>query len=176
MAFRRAGRPGLVRAPKRRTIWNGNSIDLADVAVAGAFSVILTEALLENTPNGTIVRLRGEIFVTVDNAISDPLSRGMITMGIMLVDNKALAAGIGSLQLPLTAIGSDWMWWYSTGFGEVGSTTVSDIGVSRVVVDSKAMRKVSGNQALVFVCQVVNCEGAPVANVCGTVRVLCKLP
>ena len=120
MANRRGfGRP-LVRGPKRRTAWNGAFVDLANVDSSGTFQQVITEASLENIPNSTIVRCRGEIMVTVNNAASAALSRGSVTMGLMLVDSKALAIGITALQLPGTDIGSDWLWWATTGFGEDG--------------------------------------------------------
>ncbi len=44
------------------------------------------------------------------------------------------------------------------------------------IVDSKAMRKIGNNEVVVFVTELVVCEGTMVANVCGHMRVLLKAP
>jgi len=51
------------------------------------------------------------------------------------------------------------------------------ISLERIVVDSKAMRKIGLNMALVLVSQISLCEGTTVsANLCGALRVLLKAP
>ena len=163
--------------PKRRTKWEGAQIDLGNIAIGSpGFTVVIPETLLENDPNSTVVRVRGELMVSSDTASSSD-SFGFCSVGIMLVDSKALAAGIASLQTPATDIGSDWLYWDVFNIGEAGAshTERSILSTNRHVVDSKAMRKVGSNQALVLVAEVVTCEGTTLANLCGELRVLLKL-
>ena len=95
---------------------------------------------------------------------------------MMIVDSAALAGGF--LQAPLSDIGSDWIWWYAAPLvqNEDASLTGTYGMIQKIDVDSKAMRKVGLNQALVLVAEVSNCEGALTANVHGSIRVLLKAP
>jgi len=83
-------------------------------------------------------------------------------MGLILVTETALAAS--AIPLPGTDVGNDWLWIDSA---VVGSQADDQIGgavtVERMVVDSKAMRKVNNNQALVLVLQLTACEGSAVS-------------
>ena len=173
MANRRFVRQGGKRRP---TNWQGSLVDFANITVGTAqAATIVTEAILEGHPNPTIVRIRGELLCSADAGASD-LSFGEVIVGMMLVDDKALAAGIASLQTPATDIGSDWIYWdcFTIGSGASGSVELSDIATNRHVVDSKAMRKVGSNQALIMVVEVNTCEGTTIANLCGAVRILLK--
>ena len=101
---------------------------------------------------------------------------GLVTMGIILVTAKALAIGVTGIPNPNTDVGSDWIWWDVGTWGEETSSSVigRPISVDRLVIDSKAMRKVGLNMALVFVAQAIACEGTVSANICGAVRILLK--
>ena len=164
-------------APKRVTTWEGVAIDMIGIDAAGISAVMITEAVLENMPNPTIVRIRGELMVTNNAGVSTSASSGFCTVGAMLVDSRALAAGIGSMELPSTNVGSDWMYWDVFNFGEQVANEVdnNDLSVNRKVVDSKAMRKVKPNQALVLIAQVQTCVGTIEAHLCGSLRILLKL-
>jgi len=75
----------------------------------------------------------------------------------MVVDAKQLAVGITAMPLPLTDNSEDFLWadsrFLSHGtvavLGEEGGTPQADI-----VVDSKAMRKITLNQVLVMVTEM----------------------
>jgi len=98
-----------------------------------------------------------------------------VNMGLILVTETALAAS--AIPLPGADVGNDWLWIDSA---VVGSQADDQIGgavtLERMVVDSKAMRKVNNNQALVLVLQLTACEGTIVVNVCGSLRFLLKAP
>jgi len=179
MVQRRRGLRPVVRSTKRRVTWEGTQVDLAGVAVGGSlFQTAVTEAIFENFPNPTVVRVRGEIMV-INDATSSAGAFGHIACGLMLVDAKALAIGITALELPATDVGSDWLWWDCFTFGEQIANEVDNSGLNfnRKQIDNKAMRVVQPNQALVFVAEIVKCEGTTlVGNVCGEFRVLLKAP
>ena len=99
-------------------------------------------------------------------------------MGIKTATASAIAAGIGSIELPSTGIGSDWIWW--TAFpmrngGSFSGTNNGGMGIdARAEIDSKAMRKVGDNSGLIFVVQNVVVVSTHSVQVTGGVRVLLK--
>ncbi len=171
-----AGRRFSTRS-KRRVTWAGEAIDLGDI-ISGTpqFLVLVPEAIMEEFPTPTVVRMRGQLAVATD-AAGGPVSLATVGLGVYLADNAAVAAG--TLQLPLRDAGSDWIWWYPAVIKE-GSAGQAEqdqwAGFDRVIVDSKAMRKVKNDQALVLVAEVVNAQGTAQANVYGRIRVLLKAP
>ncbi len=170
-----ANRRFVSRPTKRRTTWEGVNIDISDLVVGTPqTTTVVSEALLENFPLPTIVRIRGRMAAITD-ASSTPGGFGLVSMGMILVTETAFAAG--AIPDPLTDIGDDWIWWDQ---GIIGSQADDVIGgavtIDRIVVDSKAMRKVQINLVLVFRCQLTTSESVMVANITGSIRVLLKAP
>ena len=131
---------------------------------------------METFPTPTIVRTRGRVTGYTDVS-STPGGFGALSMGMILVTNTALAAGAGAIPSPLNDVGSDWLWIDSLSVGASPADAIGEAAtVDRVIIDSKAMRKVGLNQALVFVAEWVTCEGTMVCNLCGFLRVLLKAP
>jgi len=162
-------------APKRRVAWEGAGVDLADVGASGAFQTMITEDQLENFPNPTIVRVRGRVMVLQD-ATTPADAFGSFAMGLILVTRPAFVAN--AVPLPFNDIGSDWLWWDVGTIGEESSGGIigRTISVDRIIVDSKAMRKVKPNTVLVFVAQGLQAEGVNLtANIFGQLRFLMKL-
>ena len=171
MAVRRR----MVAATRRRVMsWNGAVVDLATVDVSAiSFATIVSEAILEEYPTPTIVRIRGHMLCIADTTMTSG-AFGMIAIGIILVTRAALVAG--AVPDPITDVGSEWMWYHTSTIGETTSSSVigREIVIDRFEVDTKAMRKVKPNEALVLVAKAVTCEGTTVANLCGIIRVLAK--
>jgi len=167
------------RAPARRsTSWEGGVVNVTATTGAGFTDTIITEAILENVPNPTIVRIRGSLLLRV-TAIAAAPSVSLITMGIKLTSGSALAAGIGAIELPSDEVGSDWIWWSSRAFN--ADTALAAVNgddgealATRVEVDSKAMRKVQPNQVLIFVAQNSALTSTQSIRISGLVRVLLK--
>ncbi len=166
------------RAAARRTTWEGAT--LADTVTSGAssFSTIVAEATLENVPNPTIVRIRGNILIRMA-AQGAAATTGQLFMGIRLATASAIAAGIGSIETPANDIGSDWLWWTVAGFHTGASAQIDNVAfgaTSRdVLVDSKAMRKVGVNMGLIFVMQHNAVVSTQTLSVIGGFRVLLKI-
>ncbi len=102
----------------------------------------------------------------------------MVGIGVKLATNSAITAGIGSIEDPLTGIGSDWMWWDTVALSALDSglgDTNSDVSFARIDVDSKAMRKVSSNMGLVIVAQHEAFVSTQTVQITGALRVLLKL-
>jgi len=166
---------------KRRTSWGGARVDM-DTLVTGTpqFAVMQTEAQLEEFPTPTIVRTRGQLGVKADSGAAASPHLSSVGLGIYLADSAAVTAG--SLQLPITDIGSDWLWWWNAVITENIGGAAENIAnggwmlFERVVVDSKAMRKVKNNQVLVLVAELFSEQGTGAANIFGTIRMLLKAP
>ncbi len=95
---------------------------------------------------------------------------------MIFVTGTALAAA--ATPLPETDVGNDWLWIDSAVVGSQADDSIGGaITVERLIVDSKAMRKVANNTALVLVMQMILTDGAAiVANVAGSIRFLLKAP
>jgi len=134
-------------------------------------SVIVTEAIFENVPEPTVIRVRGS-YVFSETGIDGTAS---LFLGIMVADKNAIAAGVASLETPFTDIGSDWLWWDVAPLDNVGTVAADPVRTGRRMIDSKAMRKVKNNQALVFVSEVVGIgAAAAVVTIVFGLRVLIK--
>ncbi len=165
------------RAARRRTTWEGASISLSLTTGVQAQTAIVTETNLEQFPNPTIVRIRGELTVAVTAAGAAGANANCV-MGIKLATSSAFAAGGASVESPATEVGGDWIWWHAATMRNLAALpTANDdnIGILRTVkIDSKAMRKVSVNQVLIFVAHNVVAGGTQTIVVGGFVRILLK--
>ena len=170
-----ANRRFAVRSRKRAVTWQGAQVDFADlVAGTAQFSTLITESQFEDFPTPTLIRTRGRLMVVADTS-STPGAFGDVTMGIMLV--TAAAAAATGVPSPVSGASSDWLWWDVATFGAAAGDVIGEeITVDRIPIDSKAMRKVGNNMLLIFVAEMVACEGTLVANLCGRMRFLLKAP
>ena len=170
-----ANRRFATRSRKRQTSWHGASVDVADLIVGTSqVAVIVTEATMETFPTPTIVRARGRLALTADVS-STPGGVASVAMGLITVTAAALAAP--AVPSPLTDIGSDWLWYDSAQVGASAADVIGEeVTIHRIILDSKAMRKVGNNQALVLVVEQITCEGTMVTNLCGNIRILLKAP
>ncbi len=164
------------RTAKRRMSWNGTIICLSDIVTATPqFVTVISEAILEGFPTPTIVRCRGSFMASLDLVVASNV-RTTLTHGLIVATASAVAGS--ALPSPVTDVGSDWLWWYSSPLrnGETASVEGRIGDTDRVIVDSKAMRKVGLNEVLVYVAEVSDCELAGQVNVHGTLRILLKAP
>ncbi len=143
-AFR--GRSG----PKRRTQWIGPAIQsYVSVATGGATLV----ASFPITEQLTIVRVRGQMSIRPASVSADVDISG--AMGIGIVSDEALAAGVVSIPEPFTdADWSGWLMWRAfTYHFEFGDGTGVNFPNWTLELDSKAMRRVGPNESLVVIAE-----------------------
>ncbi len=162
---------------KRVTSWHGQNIDVVDlVAATPQFFTLISEAVLETFPTPTLIRTRGRLMLTND-ASSAAGSRAIVTAGIIKVTAAALAGS--AVPTPIADVGSDWLWWDVMTFGDV-TGSIADTGpqeTDRIVIDSKAMRKVGLNEVIIIVFELSSCQSTTmVGNICGNIRMLLKAP
>ena len=140
----------------RRTdyTWSGAPllINLIDLAVGAGGS---QDAFTFNVA-GTVTRTRGEVLLQLDPTAAD--ERAVVAMGLIVASENAVAAGFASLPGPHTDASDDWFW-----HSYVTVTSLAEAGVvegdglfARVMIDSKAMRKVKASEHVVFVAEVAN--------------------
>jgi len=169
-------RRGVRRGARRATFWESatslTTQTLTDGATVAVVTAIVSEAQLDNVPNPTLVRIRGQIFARLGanaEAQSDMIN---ISHAIMVVDAKQFAIGITAMPLPITDNSEDYLWYGSqyvanTAHG-TAATVQSSYTMDRLLVDSKAMRKITLNQVLVIVSEMVQLAGTGGADVqCG---------
>jgi len=173
MANNRRGRPQ-VRSVRRPTFWEGGRIAQSVVSGVAVTSVIVSEATLENSPNPTIVRCRGDLLVQITSGGAGGSAN--FTSGLIVVIADALAAG--AVPSPLQDIGSDWLWWSNRGLRTVNGGGAADDdyegNTTRIPIDSKAMRKVGLNQALILVSAMQPEVLMIGVAIVGVIRVLLK--
>jgi len=139
--------------------------------VSVTVSTLVAEALLENVPEPTLVRVRGTYGYS-ETALD---GSAVLTLGIMVVNEPALTAGVASVPQPQNDIGSDWLWWDSVPLLNVATAGEDPLRTGVRTIDSKAMRKIKNNQVLVLMTQVTGIGAAAgVVTVVGAVRVLFK--
>ena len=148
--------------------WQGLlGFQLSTIAEANQFVTLLT-----TNAAATLIRTRGEILYSIDGpADNDAKSLGF---GIIIATDAQVTAGVTAFPSPLSVLDADWLW---HGFGLLKSqsaTQFSDLGgqVGRLVIDSKAMRKMKPNDNVVFVVDGANLAGTPVADVQVAARLL----
>ena len=174
MARRTVGR-AVVRAPKRPTFWEGATGEFSIATGTVSMAVIVSEATLENVPEPTLIRIHGEVFVNV-TARTAANDVAVIAMGMILQSAAAIAAGVGSMPLPSSDIGSSWIWHRQVVMrSNIAPANGTDIGGNaRILIDNKAMRKVNNNQGLVMIVQNVAGIGTITASITLASRILFK--
>ena len=139
------------RGQKRSSVWIAPA-DQGLVAVSGAAKVLLASTAGFGLGSaGTVVRSRGIL------QVSPQATSGSLThdgaFGLAVVSATAVATGITAIPGPFTD--ADWAGWYvhqfTGGVWDVGSDIGAQYAQIQWEIDSKAMRKVSGDEALVFV-------------------------
>ena len=146
------------RTSGRRTDygWSGNNFTRLAQTTGGS-----ANSLADSEAPQTLMRCRGEILYRMDVAAAG--DAGNLGFGIIILDNAALAAGAGSIPSPVTALDADWLW-HGWGLCHSETGTQSDSlssHIGRLVIDSKAMRRMKTNDNVVFVGDVVILSGTP---------------
>ncbi len=130
-------------------------------------------------PEQTIVRTRGELLV--QNLITGTdLSGFRWAFGICIVTENAFGVGATAIPGPFTDRSWDGWFVYFTGSCFVGDVSVQGnnglSAVSRLVIDSKAMRKFKFSDVMVGVFETVTEVGTAIIRADLMTRVLVKLP
>ena len=129
--------------------------------------------VLNSVGEQTILRTRGLLhaFLISATAAGDGFTGAA---GIIVVTDQAFAAGVAAMPSPVNEMESDgWLWhqWISVHAGEAGGLSGGPEGAQREQVDSKAMRKVNGEQTVVAILETTE-SGTAVMDVSFDCRML----
>ncbi len=151
--------------------WEGLNFRLTGIDNADGSSALNGFSLAAGSPF-TILRMRGQVMLQIDAAAVD--DRISVAMGLILVPARAVAVGITAMPLPSTNIEDDWIWHsFLTVTSGAGAAIENSFSVDRVILDSKAMRKVKEDEDLVFVSEVgLGVDAGGTHDILGGVRVL----
>ena len=161
------------RTARRQMIWLAGTYLEDTLASAGANTLVasLNAAALLLRPF-TVVRTRGIVGIRSDQGAVSEVQQAAI--GLIVVKDVAVVAGISSLPTPVTDDSSDWFTLQSM-FNAIDVT--SDIGrlltYQQYEIDSKAMRKVDQGDDLAIVAE--NTGNSAGTIVSSYFRILIKL-
>ncbi len=152
MAIRRSSHRA-VRAYRRPTFWGRSPADAAITFLAGATAVIDSSSV-PVAEGQTIIRIRGQILVTSDQQAASENWVGAV--GACVVSDQAVVGGLGAIPTPYTDQDSD-LWLMHQYFGGVfdfaTAASFNSLGSLTFAFDSKAMRKQSAGETLIFVVE-----------------------
>ena len=151
MAFRRAGASRAKKIDFKQ--WDALpsislALDTATTIIGGSFAFSIP---------ATILRIRGMLLVTLDNAAEGDDT--FLTAALGMVSSDAAALGATAMPDPGSEPEYPWLWWASIPLFATQSITGVDpsfstvSGAARLEVDSKAMRKVKPGESLIWVFQ-----------------------
>ena len=134
--------------------WQG-SIQSSRIAITATQAQMLSILFAEGE-NETLLRSRGQILITgTPSAASDS---DVVGLGLIVVSQNALVAGGASLPGPVSDLGADWLWHSFVPLDAGADASLVDPGaityIHRVEVDSKAMRRIPPDKAVVLMAQL----------------------
>ena len=162
--FTRRGRRS--SGPRRATFWETVSTTalqtLTQAGTESAVNTLVLEAETDSVPNPTVVRIRGHVWQRLGINAQGSGDAILLAHAIMVVDAKQLAVGVTAMPIPLSDNSEDFLWADSTLLMQPTATTFAGDGNqwSDIVIDSKAMRKLTLNQTLVMVTEMNTQAGA----------------
>ncbi len=146
------------RAPRRATNW-GRFVDVAQVTIAVSTKVLVATFTLNTAGIGeTIIRTLGGIAVSTDNTSGNEDQLG--AMGMIVVNDLAIAAGVASIPGPVTDSSDDgWFVWTPFCQRHLIGATVTSMVSQWYAFESKAARRVEEGFGIAIVV-----ENASAAN------------
>ncbi len=160
------------RGIRRQTDWSASTPQTSLLAVAGS-SQVLSQTFVPSSGGETIVRVRGRIAYGSDQTAATESQLG--AYGIAVVTAQAVSVGITAIPHPDTD--ASWDGWLYHTYLASHMSALSSVGVIpdiliSIDVDSKAMRKISPEERMVFVIQNSASTGFQIFD---SFRVLTKL-
>ena len=159
-------RGGFPRTRRRQTHW----AEMAGATTLSATTATLLAVSQAGHEGETVARLRGLCAVTLETGAS--VDDGFFgAIGFAIVTSAAAAAGVASIPTPITEAG--WDGWFLHRYFDVrtGTSAADGSGFARLELDSKAMRKVNEDEAIVMVSEVIE-DGTAVAVLTCRARIL----
>ena len=171
---------GFARSQRRLTAWGigpGSDGTYGEQQFTSTGNNLWTFGVVPAVDGLTIIRVRGMVEMRL--AATDAAGSGMSgAMGLIIVDDRAFAAGAASVPRAFSDRLDDGWFWHQL-FSIHPETTSLELNASMSLhfeIDTKAMRKIPVGQTLVGVTEIITEVGAvSLSQYIGT-RVLVKLP
>ena len=164
---------------RQRVEWTGGQTAIGTTVSTGSTvalgSSVITLLTIDSMTSPTLVRVRGELMMW-DSGGSNG-DAGVLGFGIAVVSRRASDVGSTAVPRPLDEMDYSWLW-HTMNFivRRTGADAFTPaINVVRMVIDSKAMRKVlSKEEELVYVIQMKVITGTLAVNFTVQTRLLFK--
>jgi len=167
-----------VRSRSRRTVAWGLGPNIRDGSASASTDQLWTTSVVATTDKVTIMRTRG--YVRIHLLTADAAGAGFIVgLGLGVIPTVAVTAGAGSTPGALSQIDWDGWFWHFVGDIRSVTATIAD-GVNAgsvsmyIPVDSKAMRKIDGDESVFGSFETVESANATM-ELQGETRMLLKL-
>ena len=154
----------MARSRGRKTDYDWNGVTSAAAAITATQAVILSLAV---NSAATLMRSRGSIAIeAVPDAIGDST---VVGLGLMVVRADAAAVGGTSVPGPIDDDDGDWLWHqYVPMFAGFASEQPDDkLSRAYIEIDSKAMRRLKSNDAIVLIGELSGTSFASVQAIAG---------
>ncbi len=134
--------------------WQGQSVNVGSIDLATGTVTDGANAIVSFGAPFTIMRVRGELLFQLDaGAVNE---RILIAVGLIVISANQVSVGVTSMPHPFTDIEDTWLWHQYVTLSSLAEAAIQpDALFSRVMVDSKAMRKVKPTESLALVAEVV---------------------
>ena len=139
------------RGSRRQSTWFSIGASSTAIASGSILSSSLNAAALAMRPF-TIVRTHLSLFVLSDQAAA--VEAQEVGIGFAVVSDQAVAIGVTAVPTSITDIGSDLWYLHKMLYANETSLTDRVTPGQQYTIDSKAMRKVDGDQDSVIVLEV----------------------
>ena len=158
--------------------WSNVIPTIRAVTIANASTLGATSVGASALDRLTLARIRGTAYCHMDaGAALDSMSVGL---GLIVVKDEAFAVGgVASMPSPLSDVEQSWVWHhiFTMGPAVVAADDGADISRnSRIMIDSKAQRKLQIGETLAFVAEGEILAGTPTADLFARVRFMVLIP
>ena len=156
------------RSSGRRTDYTWNGAQVGGPLAANAQSAFQIVGPLGTA--GTIMRNRGELICALDG----PSAGDAVTVffGLIVVTEEQLAVGVTAIPNPGADFDADWLWIGTIPLLAQGAVEDQAGTSGRLIVDSKAMRRIKQSQSVALACASSVTTGTPAIDFEGFVRTL----
>ena len=164
------------RGQRRQAAWADISLFSRLNALGGAASLGSAFTAIGLTERLTIARIRGSVSCHLD--VGAALDAYTLGVGVIVVKDEALVAGIGSMPGPLSGLEQSWIWHHMFSLGPAATATTDGAQIllnQTIELDTKAMRKVQDGDTLAIVWEGVQDNGTPTADALCSARMMVLL-
>ncbi len=158
---------------KRQATWSTVIIESRALGIGTAKTLGVTAIGAAAGIRSTVARFRGSAYCHLDAGAA--LDTMTVALGLIIVKDTAFAAGVASMPGPFSEPEASWIWHHIFSMGPAVTATDDGGDISRndrVVIDSKAMRKIQDSETIAFVWEGQILAGSPTFDGYAAVRFL----